>query len=183
MLLYHNTIIKLIIGIPLYVFYNMFPNTAYHYDQLWVQSLLNVNNKYHGLIFKSADSIMQTLKPSVGTAVTKTLLSSPKKKTLWKKEICSSSPVYRLLIQQKHAALSPQRQISCVWMWSLEGWAHSAYANRFTDNQLHWKLFKQKGTSKEKPVTRERRAYREQKVKESYCQRKFWLDCVSGWLH
>lgn len=56
-----------------------------------------------------------------------------------KRAVC----VFQLLIQQKHAGLSLQWQIMCVWIRSQETWAHSEYANKSTDNQLCWKLFKQ----------------------------------------
>lgn len=56
-----------------------------------------------------------------------------------KRAVC----VFQLLIQQKHDGLSLQWQIMCVWIRSQEIWAHSEYANKSTDNQLRWKLFKQ----------------------------------------
>lgn len=95
---------------------------------------------------------MQTFTSSQkGNCYDKTYPLSWLKKTKHKEKL-SSFPACRLPIPGKHAALSPQRQISCVWMWSRESRTHSAYANRFTDNQLRRKLFKQKGATKDRPV-------------------------------
>lgn len=120
-----------------------------------------MHQQSYNLIFKSAFGV-QTLKLSLRVTDMNKLVLSEKEQRKEKKG--SSFPVCRLLIQWKHAALSPQRHISFVWMWLQEGWAQSAYANRqpITLKTLQTKV----GHQGETCHFWMEKAYRQQRVKQ-----------------